>query len=48
MSQPTVLGDAEVTVTYRVDRADGTVEFYRATNGVTTAITQDEYESEQG
>lgn len=44
MSQPTAFGEAELETFLRVDRKDGSTEFYRVADGVTTPISRDEYD----
>lgn len=41
--QQTAFGDVEVDAFARVDRADGTVEFYRIANGEHVRISEAEY-----
>lgn len=44
MSQSTQLGEAELDAYVRVDRADGTTEFFHVVNGLNLPMTRAQYE----
>lgn len=44
MSQSTQLGEAELDAFVRVDRKDGTTEFFHLVNGVNVPMSREQYE----
>lgn len=48
MSQQTVFGEVEVDAMLKVQKADGTIEYYRVVDGQNIEITEQEYKQRGG
>jgi len=48
MTQITSIGEADVEAFIKVDRVNGTTEFYRVLNGENIPISKEEYMAETG
>lgn len=48
MSQITQIGEAELDAFMRVDRADGSHEYFHVVNGMNVPMTREQYEQATG
>lgn len=48
MSQQTVFGEVEVSALLKVNKADGSVKYYRVVNDQNIEITEEEYREQGG
>lgn len=48
MSQQTVFGEVELSALLKVDKADGSVKYYRVINDQNIEITEEEYRERGG